>query len=526
VISLARPSWQAAVRASAWKRHGVALAIVVFSILMLFATDALQLAVMWWTSGAYGHCLLIAPLVAWLVWTRRSLLARLEPVGWWPGLVLVTGGGVAWLMGDAGGVTFARQWGLVLMLQGAVVTILGAQVARGLLFPLAYASLAVPVGASLEPLLQRVTVALVMPLLAIARVPASVDGVMIHAGPYLFEVAEACSGAKFVLAMIAFSTLVAHLCFTSWRRRACFMAASIVVPVLANGVRAFATIYAAQVTSIGTATGFDHIVFGWIFFALVSATLLAMGWRWFDRHPTDPGYDPAQIGPVRSGRVDLITAVVLVLTTAGLFAAWSVATASGGERLPARIELPSVKGWKRVAIERRRPWQPWHPGADHYVFGRYASTAGDQVDVAIAVYGRQREGAKLGAFGTGVLREDGPWLRVADVPPIAEGAAVRIAAPGPVSRIVASWYRVGDILTGDLRRVKLETMRARLIGGPQSAVAIHLSATSTPGHDPCVAIDHMLASLGPLADLADRAAGRLPASGEDAADPAIEQLRP
>ena len=524
MTSLAHP--RARVSTTAWQRHGFALSIVVAGILLLFRVDAARLATAWWTSGAYGHCLLIMPLVAWLVWIRRPLLVELEPVAWWPGLLPVAAGGAGWLMGEAGGVTFARQAGLVLMLQGAVVTMLGGQVARGLLFPLAYASFAVPVGASLEPVLQRMTVALVMPLLALAGVPATADGVMIHAGPYLFEVAEACSGAKFVLAMIAFSTLVAHLAFTSWRRRACFMAASVVVPVVANGVRAFATIYAAQVTSIGTATGFDHIVFGWIFFALVIAVLLALGWRWFDRHPTDPAYDPARLAPTRNGRIDLVAGAVLVLLTAGLFAAGSGASASGGEPLPARIELPSVAGWHRVPIDRHRPWQPWYPGADHYLFGSYASAAGDRVDLAVAVFGRQREGAKLGAFGTGALREDGAWLRVEDLAPIAGGEAMRIAAPGPATRIVATWYRIGDILTGDLRRVKLATMRARLIGGSQGAVAIHLSAAARPGHDPRAAIERMLASLGPLAVLADRSLGRLPAPRDDAAHPAIEQVRP
>ncbi|WP_445192960.1 exosortase A [Sphingomonas sp. Tas61C01] len=508
-----------------WQQHGIALAIAAAGILLLFRADATRLATMWWSSGAYGHCLLIPPLVAWLVWTRRALLARLDPVAWWPGLALVVIGGTGWLMGDAGGVTFARQWGLVLMLQGAVVTILGAQVARGLAFPLAYASFAVPVGASLEPLLQRATVALVMPLLAVAGIPAGVDGVMIHAGPYLFEVAEACSGAKFVLAMIAFSTLVAHLCFTSWRRRAAFMAASIVVPILANGVRAFATIYAAQVTSIGIATGFDHIVFGWIFFALVMAMLLALGWRWFDRQPSAAAFDPAQVPPTRGGRLGLVAATALVLGTAAVFAGWSAATAGVDAALPARIQLPSIAGWHRVPIERARPWQPWYPGADHFLFGRYADAAGEEVDLAIAVYGRQREGAKLGAFGTGVLREDGPWLRVADLPPIAGGEAVRIAAPGPIGRVVASWYRVGDVLSGDLRAVKLATMRARVFGHSQTAVALHLSAVSRPKHDPRRAIEHMVASLGPLAILADRAAG-LASARDDSADPAIEQIRP
>ncbi|MDQ0837641.1 archaeosortase/exosortase family protein [Sphingomonas faeni] len=62
---------------------------------------------------------------------------------------------------------------------------------------------------------------------------------MIHAGRYYFEVAEACSGAKFVIAMVAFGVLVANLCFVSWKRCAVFLAVSIILPVIANDLRAF-----------------------------------------------------------------------------------------------------------------------------------------------------------------------------------------------------------------------------------------------------------------------------------------------
>ncbi|WP_436426467.1 archaeosortase/exosortase family protein, partial [Enterococcus faecium] len=89
--------------------------------------------------------------------------------------------------------SFARQFGLVVMLQGAVVTLLGAQVARGLLLPLCYAFFLVPFGEELEPPLQQLTVGIVMPLLHLVGVPAVSNGVLIHAGRYWFEVAEACS---------------------------------------------------------------------------------------------------------------------------------------------------------------------------------------------------------------------------------------------------------------------------------------------------------------------------------------------
>jgi exosortase A len=491
---------------SAWRRHGLALVLAAAAILLLFRTDVTRLVTIWWTSTTFGHCLFIGPVIAWLVWQRRRELGALTPVAWWPGLGLVAVGGAGWLMGDAGSVTFARQFGLVVMLQGAVVTLLGTQVARGLMFPLFYALFLVPFGEELEPPLQAVTVRIVMPLLHLFGVPASSNGVLIHAGRYWFEVAEACSGAKFVIAMLAFGVLVANVCFVSWRRRAGFMVAAIVVPVIANGLRAFATIYAANVTSVEAATGFDHIVYGWVFFGLVMAAVLAVGWRWFDRAPDAPAFDPAALPTVLRGRIGLPLAVLLTIGVAGAWPVWSAGIARRATPLPARIDLPVVAGWQRAPLSRTAPWQPYYPGADHVLFGRYARN-GAAVDLAVALFGSQGEGHKIGAFGTGVIREEDRWVRIADDAPIAGGSVVRMTAPGstgvPVTRVVATWYVVGSTVTADERVVKIETMKAKLLGGPQRALAIHLSTEVAPGRDARADIAALATAIGPVAALGD-----------------------
>lgn len=495
---------------SVWRCHGVALAFAIACILLLFRDDVARMLTIWWTSTTFGHCLFIGPVIAWLIWQRRGELAALTPMAWWPGMALVAIGGAGWLMGDAGSVSFARQFGLVVMVQGAVLTLLGPQVARGMLFPLAYALFLVPFGDALEPPLQTVTVAMVMPLLHLAGVPAESNGVLIHAGRYFFEVAEACSGAKFVIAMLAFGVLVANVCFTSWPRRAWFMAAALVVPVIANGLRAFATIYAAHLTSVEAATGFDHIVYGWLFFGLVMAAVLAIGWRWFDRPPDAPAFDPAALPVPRSGAMALPLGVLLVVACAGVWPGWSAAIAHRATPLPDHIDLPRVAGWQRAPLSRTAPWQPFYPGADHLLFGRYAR--GDAaVDLSVAVFGSQGEGHKIGAFGTGAMREEDRWVRVSDEAPIAGGSALRMTAPGadrrPVERVVATWYVVGDRVTADQRVVKIETMTARLLGGPQRAVAIHMSTEVMPGRDPRDDIAAFAAALGPVAALADAATG-------------------
>ncbi len=490
-----------------WQRHGVVLGIVCAALLLLFRGDAADLAHLWWTSTTFGHCLFIGPVIGWLVWQRRAELSQVEPIGWWPGLALVAVGGVGWLMGDAAGVALARHLGLVMMLQGAVVSILGPNVARGLMFPLGYAFFLVPFGEGLETPLQGVTVAMIMPLLHLAGVPASVDGVLITIPNGYFEVAEACSGAKFVIAMVAYGALVANVCFVSWRRRAIFMVVAVAVPVLANGLRAFATIYAAHLTSVERATGMDHIVYGWVFFGLVMAAVLAIGWRWFDRAPDAPTFDPATLQAMPCGRIEPVLAAALVLATAAIFPAWSATIAGRVDTLPASIALPEVPGWHRIPMSSRAPWSPYHPGADHFLIGRYADDSGAAVDLSIAVFGSQREGKELVSFGTGALREEDRWVRIGDLPDLAGGASMRVTAPGRVERQIVRWYRVGDVLTHDDRTVKLETLKARLLGGPQRAVAVYASAEVVPGIDTRAAIERFVRAIGPIDALADRSAG-------------------
>lgn len=492
---------------SRWRRQAAILTAVAIGLILLFRSDAAALARIWWTSTTFGHCLFIGPVIAWLVWQRRKELAQVAPIAWWPGLSLVAIGGFGWLLGDAASVALARHLGLVMMLQGAVLTMLGPNVARGLLFPLCYAFFLVPFGEGLEAPLQGITVGMTMNLLHLAGVPAQVDGVLITIPNGYFEVAEACSGAKFVIAMAAYGALVANVCFTSWTRRAIFMVVALVVPVIANGLRAFGTIYAAYLTSVQRATGLDHIVYGWVFFGVVMAAVIAIGWRWFDRAPDAPVFDPARLQKEPVRRVDPLLAAALVMMTASVFPGWSAAIAGRAQILPEIIVLPQMAGWHRTSMSVRAPWSPNYPGADHFLIGRYENRQGDAVDLAIIVYGSQHEGKELVSFGVGALRQDDIWVRIGDLPDLAGGSAMRVTAPGPVERLIATWYRVGDALTHDDTIVKIQTLKARLFGGPQRAVAVHVSAEVLPGRDPRAAMERFVHALGPIDALADRSAG-------------------
>ena len=278
-----------------WRRPLLRLALAWLGLMAFASTEWTEMARQWWDASTYNHILLVPFILVWLVWQRWPELERLAPKPWWPGLATLAGALLVWRVGAAFGINLVSQLGAVMMLQAAVAVLLGPREAAGLLFPLGYMLFLVPFGDEIVPALQAITAKLAVALTHLSGVPAQIDGVFIDTPAGLFEVAEACSGVKFLVAMVALGTLVAHLCFASAKRRVLFMAAAVIVPVLANGVRAWGTIYVAQSQGIEFAAGFDHIVYGWIFFALVMAAVIGGSWRFFDRSPDDPLIDPAAI---------------------------------------------------------------------------------------------------------------------------------------------------------------------------------------------------------------------------------------
>ena len=486
-----------------WRPHLIALGAVAASILLLFLRDASGMVRIWLESETFNHCALILPIIGWLVWQRLPELRQLQPSAWAPGLLLVAAGACGWLLGEAGGLALARHAGLVLMLQGSVVACLGKQVARALAFPIFYALFLIPAGDELVPPMQTLTARMCMVLLRLVGLPAHVEGVFITTPTGYFEVAEACSGVQFLIAMIAYGALVANVCFRSWSRRAQFMAAAIAIPVLANGVRAWGTIYIAHLTSNDFAAGFDHVFYGWIFFALVIALLMAAGWRFFDRKPGDKWFDPAALQPARptSSLIAFVAAAAAALAAAPLL--WSAAIASTAQSAPPDIVLPQVPGWQRIADTSGRAWEPSYEGADVIRIGRYRNAAGQKVDLAIALFARQEEGRELVGFGQGPAGPNSGWAWAANGPAPAQGRLDRIQSFGTI-REVATFYRAGSVLTGSPLEVKVETIRTRLLGGPQRAVAVMVSAD---GPAPRPAIDAFIRALGPIDRLADEAAG-------------------
>lgn len=285
--------------ATAWKSLAIRLALAWAALFALTVSQWQAMAFLWWNVATYSFILLLPPIIAWLTLMRRHELARLAPTAWWPGLAWLALGLLVGTGGRASGIDLFAQAGTVMAFQGAAITLLGLRASLLLAFPIAYSSFLVPFGDEIVPQLQAITAHLATALTEASGIESVSDGIHIDTPAGLFVVAEACSGVRFLIAMVALGVLVVFTCFESWSRRAWFMLACFVVPIIANGIRAWATIYVAQYVGAERAGSFDHIVYGWFFFGIVIAIVLGVSWRFFERDPEDAGWTLEEVERLR-----------------------------------------------------------------------------------------------------------------------------------------------------------------------------------------------------------------------------------
>lgn len=281
--------------AATWRVPLTALVAATLALVLVTASSWAEMLHQWWNIDTYNHLLLVPFIIGWLVRLKAGELAQIAPRPFLPGLALIAAALAIWWAGRTTGINLVAHAGAVGAVQGAVIAVLGLRVALLLTLPLVLGVFLVPFGDEIIAPLQFITADIAIALTRLSGVPASINGIYIDTPAGLFIVAEACSGVKFLIAMVTLGVLVCFTRFASWTRRGLFLAACIIVPILANGVRAWATIHIAQYVGADAATGFDHIVYGWIFFAIVAAALLGGAWRFFERDPEDYGWTAADL---------------------------------------------------------------------------------------------------------------------------------------------------------------------------------------------------------------------------------------
>ena len=260
-----------------WRRRWPLITLGLLLVLWVYLATLQNLVSIWFTASTFNHCLLIPFISAFLIWELWPELKQQAPEYSGKGLLFVFLSSLLWFSGALTGIAFFEHLALVSMLIGVIWALIGDRLARYMLFPLAYLYFMVPEGEFLVPRLMEWTAWFSVWMLRLTGIPVLLEGMHIEIPNGSFRVAEACSGINYLIATLALATLFAYRAYVSWWRRLAFMALAIIVPLLANGLRAYGIIMIAHLSDMKYATGVDHIIYGWLFFGLVIAILFAIG---------------------------------------------------------------------------------------------------------------------------------------------------------------------------------------------------------------------------------------------------------
>lgn len=467
---------------SPWRLAGSVIVLVLAGILGIFHETAASIHSVWASSETFSHGYVIVPIVLFLVWQRRQRLAAVEPRPWpWAlgGLVVA---GLAWLVAAAGDVTGIQHFALAAMIPFTVWAVLGHTATRVLVFPLAYLFFAVPFGAFLIQPMMILTADMTVGLVRASGVPVYREALEFSLPSGNWSVIEACSGLRYLIASIALGVLYAHLMYRAFWRQAVFVLAAIVVPIIANGLRAYMIVMIGHLSGMEYAVGVDHLLYGWVFFGIVIFLLFWIGTLWSDGGPRlgaaggDSGHASRALSSAGVRGIAL-TGIAAVLIAA-IWPTYSVQVVRGGDGAVPELAQPAPGGAWQPAPTPIAEWRPNYR-SPRAALEQHYTRDGEAVGLYVGYYRDQLEYTEMLAWGHALAPSSGPdWRQLGMRAEAARGLDGVRPAEAVLGRdrerlLAWRWYWVDGVWTASRVEVKARITLARLLNrGDDSAVVV------------------------------------------------------
>lgn len=262
-------------------RSVIAFAILTNLVAWLYQPVLVGLVRQWWDEADYSHGFLVPLLSVYLVWERRERLRTLAGTPAGSGLVLLVAGVGLFLLGNVAAELFTMRVSLLVIVAGLILYLLGRERLKLLAFPIVFLIFMIP-----PPAIVFNAITFPLQLFAAGTASASLDllglpvlreGNVITLAHATLEVAEACSGIRSLITLLALATAYAYFTQRDHWRRMILVLSSVPVAIVANAGRVVGTGVLAHFFGAGVAQGFFHTFSGWFVFVVAFVLLFAEG---------------------------------------------------------------------------------------------------------------------------------------------------------------------------------------------------------------------------------------------------------
>ena len=365
----------------------------------VYTPTYLSMEQIWARSETFAHGYFVFPIALFLIWKRRGELRQVPLTTDLWALLPLAGLGMLWLVANVTDVLVVQQVAVVLMLPAVVWLMLGFRALRVLSFPLLFLLFAVPMGEALIYPLMKFTASFTVHALRLTGIPVYWDGTFFSIPSGDWSVVEGCSGVRYLIASVFLGVLYAYMVYRALWRRLLFIALATVVPIIANGFRAYFIVMIAHLSDMKLALGVDHFIYGWVWFGIVMFFLFWLGALWRDDHDdppsarTHPAHDPERDGrPARPKRTVMVLAAGMLVMA--IWPVWAERASQRDDVHSYAFAVPDGAGGWQFRATALTTWKPDYqkPSAEA---GAQYTKGGDTVGLYLAYYGAQTQGAEL-----------------------------------------------------------------------------------------------------------------------------------
>lgn len=491
-----------------WRAYMALVIAALVSLVWIYQSTAMSLVALWQSSETYAHGFIIYPVSLYLIWRERVYLGSIAPRPSALALAALAVFGLGWLIAQSAGVQVVEQYMFVAMIPAVTTSILGLRIARAMAFPLAFTLLAVPFGEIFIPPLINFTADFTVYALQLTGIPVFREGTQFTIPSGHWSVVEACSGVRYLIASFTLGCLFAYLTYRSRLRQLVFIVLSIIVPIIANGLRAYMIVLIGHFSNMRLAVGVDHLIYGWLFFGLVMLVLFWIGNRWREDGEVVAESKTASI----PGTASTATASPLWATgfaAAALVIAWAPPTylhhleQQTFNPAPVTLVLPHTIGaW--TASSPSTGLKPRFPGATSTVMQEYRN--GDQVvGIYIAFFRNQHQNAEA-VTSLNVLTDEKiqEWSTTGEsrrtLHEVKEPGSVRqsLLRWGNLHMLAWQWYWIGNAQTANSYWAKWLQAKQRLMGSGNDGVDVVIFAPyDTQPSEVVATMENFLAQASP-----------------------------
>ncbi|MEX0645067.1 MAG: VPLPA-CTERM-specific exosortase XrtD [Parvularculaceae bacterium] len=391
---------------SAGVRKVAALVAASAAILVVLYWDALiNLWSRWAGQQELSHSYFIPLISLWLVWTNRKAIGASVGAPSWAGAALIAVAGLFLLSGQLTHIFLLQHVGLVIAIAGLVAGFGGLSLLRATAVPVAFLFFAVPppywVITILSWKFQQMSSVIGVAMIQMMDIPVYLSGNVIDLGDYRLQVAEACSGLRYLFPFLSLGVMTAYLFRGPLWQKLAIVVATVPITVVMNSFRVAVTAALVQAYGVEHAEGALHFFEGWVVFVLCLIALFGVVALFClfskpRRNPLDALGAP-ELKPITPSKGRMSTPLMATAIIGGLAATLALSQFASTESLviPDRRPFAAVPqefaGW-RAEVLAMDPSVAEALAADDTIVANLVSPEGELVNIYLAYLDAQRDG--------------------------------------------------------------------------------------------------------------------------------------